>query len=105
MFMVSFMFRPGEYDADFHRLNDEIQAAAYDADGYVGQESWVSPDGTVRNAVYYWNSMEGLREFADLATHRTAKAQYRRWYLGYHIVVAQVTETYGDGRLPHVTRG
>lgn len=103
MFMVSFMFRPGEYDDDFHRLNDEIQGAALDADGYVGQESWVSPDGTTRNAVYYWNTMAGLREFADVASHRAAKAQYRRWYDGYHIVIAEITETYGDGRLPRVT--
>lgn len=104
MYQVAFMFRPGEYDDEFHRLNDEIQAAAEAADGYLGQETWVSPDGATRNAVYYWNDLPGLREFADVAAHRTAKAQYRRWYDGYQIVIAEVVETYGDGRLPHITR-
>lgn len=104
MYMIAFMFQPGEYDDDFHSLDDEIQAAALDADGYVGQEMWVSPDAATHNAVYYWNTMAELRKFADVAVHRTAKAQYRRWYHGYHVVVAEITETYGDGGLPHITR-
>ncbi len=104
MFQISFLFRPGEYDDDFYRLDAEIQAAALEHDDYIGQESWVSPDGTTRNAVYYWRTLTGLREFADVASHRAAKDQYRRWYDGYHIVVAEIRETYGDGRLPHVTR-
>ncbi len=104
MYMISFMFQPGEYDDDFHRLDAEIQAAAYDSDDYVGQESWVSEDGGTRNAVYYWKTLAGLRAFADVASHRSAKAQYQRWYHGYHIVVAEITETYGDGRMSHVTR-
>lgn len=104
MYLIAFMFRPGEYDDEFHRLDDEIQAAAEDADGYVGQETWVSEDGATRNAVYYWNTMTAVRAFADVAAHRTAKSQYRRWYDGYQIVVAEITETYGDGRLPHLTR-
>ncbi|MFN8126388.1 MAG: hypothetical protein U0R64_07770 [Candidatus Nanopelagicales bacterium] len=104
MFQISFMFEPGDYDDEFHRLDAEIQAAALDNDGYVGQEMWVSEDGVTRNAVYFWNSLAALREFADVAAHRAAKAQYDRWYRGYHIVVAEIVETYGDGRLPHVTR-
>jgi heme-degrading monooxygenase HmoA len=104
MYLIAFMFRPAQYDDEFHRLNDEIQAAAEDSDGYVGQETWVSPDGTTRNAVYYWNDMASLREFGDFAAHRVAKARYREWYDGYQIVIAEITEVYGDGRLPHVTR-
>jgi heme-degrading monooxygenase HmoA len=104
MFMIAFMFRPGQYDDDFHRLNDEIQAAAYDSDGYVGQETWVSEDGRTRNAVYYWNDMASLREFGDVAAHRVAKNRYQEWYEGYQIVIAEINETYGDGGVPHVTR-
>jgi hypothetical protein len=104
VYMISFMFQPGEYDDEFHRLNDEIQAAAYEADGYVGQETWVSPDGATRNAVYYWNDLAGMREFGDLAVHRAAKAEYRRWYTGFQIILSEIIESHGDGRLPHVTR-
>jgi len=103
MYSVSFIFEPGGYDARFHELNALIDAAARASAGYIGTESWRSADGKRANATYYWSSLEELREFASHPQHVEAKRQYQRWYRGYHIVIAQVVRSYGDGNLSHFT--
>ena len=52
MYSVSFIFEPGTFDARFHELNAAIDAVARATPGYVGTESWRSPDGARANAVY-----------------------------------------------------
>jgi heme-degrading monooxygenase HmoA len=104
MYSASFIWEPGEYDADFHRLNGLIDEVARALPGFLGSESWQSADGTRRNAVYYWTDLESLQEFSSHPTHLEAKRQYDRWYRGYHIVVAQVIRAYGDGAFPHITQ-
>jgi len=99
MYSASFIFEPGTYDARFHELNALIDAAARATAGYIGVESWRSADGTRANATYYWSSLEALREFSSHPSHLEAKRQYQRWYRGYHIVIAEVVRSYGDGRL------
>ncbi|MCU0483770.1 MAG: DUF4188 domain-containing protein, partial [Chloroflexi bacterium] len=74
MFSISFIFRPGTYDDDFHRLDDAIAAVAKQTDGYLGSETWVSRDGKTINAVYYWADLAHLRDFAQAVEHREAKA-------------------------------
>jgi heme-degrading monooxygenase HmoA len=103
VFQACFLFRPGEIDDEFHRRNAEIGARAAAIDGFLGEEAWQSPDGTLRNAVYYWATRDGLDQFVRDAAHRDAKSQQARWYNGYHVIISEVTQTYGDGRLPHVT--
>jgi heme-degrading monooxygenase HmoA len=103
MYSVSFIFEPGTYDARFHELNALIDAAARASAGYIGTESWRSADGKRANATYYWSSLEELREFSAHPQHIEAKRQYQRWYRGYHIVIAQVVRSYGDGNFPHFT--
>jgi heme-degrading monooxygenase HmoA len=103
MYSVSFIFEPGTYDARFHELNALIDAAAKDTPGYVGVESWRSADGLRANATYYWASLEALREFSSHPKHIDAKRQYQRWYRGYHIVIAEVVRSYGDGAFEHFT--
>jgi len=103
MYMVSFIFEPGDYDARFHELNALIDAAARATPGYLGVESWRSADGRRANATYYWSSLETLREFSAHPSHIEAKRQYRNWYLGYHIVIAEVVRSYGDAGFEHVT--
>lgn len=103
MYMVSFIFEPGDYDARFHELNALIDAAARASPGYLGAESWRSADGKRANATYYWSSLETLREFSAHPKHLEAKRQYRNWYRGYHIVIAEVVRSYGDGNFNHVT--
>ena len=53
MYSAAFIYQAGEYDADFHALNDAIDQIARASDGFLAAESWVSADGTTRNATYY----------------------------------------------------
>jgi heme-degrading monooxygenase HmoA len=103
VFSLSFLFQPGAYDEEFHRLDGEIQAIADATPGYLGVESWMSDDGVRRNAVYYWDDLRHLKDFSRSAQHLRAKSEYARWYDGYQVVVAEITASYGDGRYPHVT--
>ena len=103
MYQISFIFKPGTYDEDFHALNRAIDAVAAATPGFLGTDSWVSPDGAMRNATYYWSDLAHLRDFAQSAVHKQAKGQYGRWYDGYRIVVARITNSYGDGRIEHLT--
>lgn len=103
MFSAAFIFKPGEYDDEFHRLNGLIDEAANNTDGYLGAESWKSMDGKTINATYYWESLEALQTFSRHPRHLEAKQQYSRWYKGYHIVVSEVVRSYGDGTIAHFT--
>ena len=103
MYSISFIFRPGTYDEEFYRLDAATQAVAESTDGFLGSETWWSDDRSVCNAVYYWNDLAHLSDFAQAIPHRAAKAAYARWYDGYQVVVAEVRTAYGDGRLPHLT--
>jgi heme-degrading monooxygenase HmoA len=103
MYSVDFIFEPGEYDERFHELNAIIDAAAHATPGYLGVESWRSPDGRLRNAKYYWETLDALRAFSQHPQHLQAKREYGKWYRGYHIVIAQVIKSYGDGALSHFT--
>ena len=103
MFSAAFIFRPGTYDDEFHRLNELIDKAANNTPGYLGAETWQSKDGKTLNATYYWKSLEALQRFSRDAHHLEAKKQYRRWYDGYHIVVSEVVRSYGDDTIPHLT--
>lgn len=103
MFSVSFLREPGDDDAGFHALDARIDAVAQALPGFLGVESWVATTGTRRNATYYWDTLDTLRTFSTHPVHREAKRQYARWYAGYHVVVAQVLRSYGDGAFAHVT--
>ena len=99
MICAQFIFKPGTYDDEFHRLDGEIDAYARSLLGFVKVESWLSPDGSVTNAVYYFTDREALAELARFPQHLKAKGQVARWYDGYRIVVSEITMTYGDDRL------
>ncbi len=103
MYSASFIFEPGTYDEKFHELDALIEAAANATVGYLGFEVWKSTDGLKTNAVYYWQTLESLKEFATHPKHVEAQRQYKRWYKGFHIVIAQVIKSYGDGALTHIT--
>lgn len=103
MFACSFIFSPGTYDDEFHRLDASIDDYAQSLEGYVGVDRWFSADGTVTNAIYYWRDRESVSRFAQFPDHLEAKEKYAQWYNGYQIVISEVKATYGDGRLPHIT--
>ena len=103
MYSAAFIYQAGEYNDDFHALNDAIDQIARASDGFLAAESWVSADGATRNATYYWADLETLKAFSSHPKHLDAKRQYQRWYSGFHVVISQVIRSYGDGAIQHVT--
>ena len=55
------------------------------------------------NPFHVRNEVEELVKLRGRRNRSKAKEQYQRWYDGYQIVVSEVTRSYGDGRLPHLT--
>jgi heme-degrading monooxygenase HmoA len=102
VYSAAFLYRAGDYDAEFHRLNGIIDEVARASPGFIGTESWQGVDG-LRNATYYWRDLETLKAFSTHPAHQEAKRQYARWYSGYHIVISQVLRSYGDGAIAHIT--
>ena len=100
MICCQFIFKPGTYDDNFHRLDAEIDAYARGLPGFDRVENWLSPEGDVVNAMYYFTDRKSVAQLGRFPTHREAKGQVHRWYDGYRIVVSDVRATYGDGRLP-----
>lgn len=103
MYSAAFIFKPGQYDEEFHRLNALIDSVARSLPGFIATESWQSADGKLRNATYYWQDLETLKVFSMHPAHQEAKRQYSRWYEGYHIVISQIVRSYGDGAFEHIT--
>lgn len=104
MFQVSFLFVPGTYDKEFHRLDSSIDAYAQSLEGYLGVDRWVSDDGKTRNSVYYFRDHDTVTTFSRFPDHLEAKSQYAKWYEGYQIVVSEVRASYGDGAIAHVSQ-
>ena len=101
MYASTFIFAPGRFDAEFHRLDEQIATAARAIPGYRGEESWENAKtGQVSN-VYYWDSMEALEQLVRDPRHRQAKQQQGQWLGGYQVIISQVLRSYGDSRLPH----
>lgn len=104
MIACQFIFQPGEYDEDFTRLDDSIDAHARSLSGFVGVDKWQDVDaGSVLNYTYYFTDMDAVRELSRFHDHLAAKRQYARWYEGYQIVVSEVRRSYGDGKLQGLT--
>lgn len=103
MYIAAFIYAPGQYDEEFHRLNGIIDAIAKSLPGFLGAESWQSTSDARRNATYYWSDLDTLKQFASHPAHQEAKRQYARWYDGYHIVISEVVRSYGDGSLSHAS--
>ena len=101
MISCSFIFSPGRYDSEFHDLDGRIEAFASSLTGFIGVDRWVSDDGSSRNSIYYFDGMDSVRELSRYPDHLTAKENYKKWYLGYQIVISEVVGSYGDGYFAH----
>ena len=100
MICCQFIFKPGTYDDDFHRLDGQIDQYARSLAGFEKVETWHAPDGGVVNAIYYFADKNSVAQLARFPRHREGKGQVQRWCDGYRIVVSDITATYGDDRLP-----
>ena len=97
MYLVTFRLDPGEYDEEFYKLNDAIQAAAEDTDGYLGKRTWHAPEREEVLVVYYWDSLGALESFGAVPDHKRAKQRWTEGYDAYEVTVTEVVESYGSG--------
>ena len=70
MYSAAFIFEPGEYDDEFHRLNAIIDVVAKSLPGFLGVDSWQSTSGSLRNVTYFWSDLETLKTFSMHPAHR-----------------------------------
>ena len=103
MISASFIFTETDLDDAFFALDAKIAEAAENTPGFLGKEGWVSPDGSKKNSIYYWEDRDALRAFSSHPLHLEAKAQYAKWYGGFHVVISDVVKSYGDGAFAHLT--
>jgi heme-degrading monooxygenase HmoA len=101
MFTSTFTFAKRVFDDEFHALDERIAAMARATPGYLGEESWESPTTGLIANVYYWESMDALQSLMKHPDHLAAKRQQARWLQGYHVVIAEVVGSYGDGNIAH----
>jgi heme-degrading monooxygenase HmoA len=95
MICCSFVFQPGEYDDEFHRLDGLIDAFAKNLPGYVRVDRWVSFNGQTRNSMYYFTDMDAVRQLARFPEHVVAKSQVNRWYKAFRVETFELKNTYG----------
>ena len=105
MYSSTFTFAKGEFDADFHALDDAIAQAARAIPGYLGEEAWENAATGLVSNVYYWETLEALEQLMNLPRHREAKQTQSRWLDGYHVVVAEVIGSHGNNKIPHPLAG
>ena len=101
MYSATFTFAKGEYDDEFHQRDERIAEIARSIPGYLGEEAWENPSSGLISTVYYWETLEALQRLIDHPQHVAAKERQGRWLAGYHVTIAQVLRTYGDGRIGH----
>jgi len=103
MISATFLFTKKQYDDDFHRLDGLIEAGVASHPEFRGKDSWTNEEKGLTCVVYYFDTRAGLEALRTMAVHREAKAGYAKWYAGYHVVIAEVVESYGDGTIDHPT--
>ena len=64
MISCSFILSPGDYDTEFHELDQRIDDFARSLEGFVGVDRWVSDDGKSRNSIYYFEDMDAVRQLS-----------------------------------------
>ena len=101
MYTATFTFAKGEYDDEFHRLDQLIANIAKEIPGYLGEEAWENPSTGLISTVYYWETLDALQQLVAHPAHIEAKQKQAQWINGYHIVIAQVIRSYGDGGIAH----
>lgn len=98
-FSSTFIFEVKKLDEDFHTIDNEIATRARQITGFLGEEAWHNEDTGLHSEVYYWTSMEALRELVSMDIHRIAKARYGEWLGEYRVVIAEVKSVYGNPEL------
>jgi heme-degrading monooxygenase HmoA len=87
----TFIFAKKQFDDEFHRLDQQIAAAAKSLPGYLGEEAWENPATGLVSNVYYWSSLDALQQLMSHPAHLQAN-----WLAGYRVVISKVMRAYGD---------
>jgi heme-degrading monooxygenase HmoA len=101
LYTATFTFAKRQYDDEFHAIDQVIAEAARSIPGYRGEEAWENPATGLISNVYYWDTLEALQQLIRHPKHLEAKQRQAEWLAGYHIVIAQVIRSYGDGGIAH----
>jgi len=101
VYSATFTFAKGEYDDEFHRRDQAIAELAKSIPGYLGEEAWENTASGLISTVYYWETLDALRQLVEHPMHLAAKREQGRWLKGYHITIAQVLRSYGDDGIAH----
>lgn len=101
IYTSTFTFAMGEVGEEFHALDKTIADVAKSIPGYLGEEAWENSSTGLISNVYYWDSMEALQALMSHPAHLEAKRRQAEWLKGYHVVIAQVAGSYGDGGIAH----
>jgi heme-degrading monooxygenase HmoA len=96
VYTSTFIFSKKQFDEEFYELDAAIAEAAKSIPGYLGEETWENADNGYISNVYYWESLDALRELMQHPKHVQAKAAQEKWLNGYQVVISQVLKTYGD---------
>ena len=99
MYLSNFIFLKKQFDEEFYELDNAIAEAAKSIPGYLGEESWENPSNGYVSNVYYWESLDALRELMHHPKHLQAKASQEKWLNGYQVVISQVLKTSGNTEL------
>lgn len=101
MYTATFTFAKREFDDAFHALDQVIAQIAKSIPGYLGEECWEQPGTGLICNVYYWDSLDALRQLIDHPSHQAAKQRQGQWLRGYQVTISQVVKSYGDGGIDH----
>jgi heme-degrading monooxygenase HmoA len=99
MFASTFIFAKGDFDEEFHQLDQAIAEAARKIPGYLGEEAWESPGSGLVSNVYYWKTLEALEVLMRHPAHIEAKSKQEKWLNGYQVIISKVMKIYGDSKL------
>lgn len=92
----TFIFETKNLTDKFHRIDSEIAERAHAIEGFLGEEAWHNEETGLYAEVYYWSSMDALRELMAMDTHQLAKRRYGEWLGEYRVVIAEVQSVYGN---------
>lgn len=82
-------------EAAYEAMAADMDRLAAAQDGYLGIDSVRDPRSGEGITVSYWRDEQCARAWKQVAEHLQAQRLGReRWYVQYHVVVAEVTREY-----------
>ncbi len=101
MYSATFIFIKKQFDEEFFMLDKAIAEVAKNSTGYLGEETWENSESGLISTVYYWKTMDGLKELMSHPKHLEAKAAQSKWLNGYQVIISQVVRAYNDNSFEH----